>query len=64
MQSQGENNPPHQAGLSNPRQIDSNFSDPYIDIFDSDRIKAIVDQKLEQAMFEKVFFLEIIIIAT
>jgi hypothetical protein len=39
------------------KTMESSLSDPYIDLFDSDRIKAIVDQKLEQAMFEKVFFL-------
>lgn len=39
---------------SNPHQIEPPTTDPYIDLFDVDRIKAVVDQKLEQAMFEKV----------
>jgi hypothetical protein len=38
------------------KTMEPSLSDPYIDLFDSDRVKAIVDQKLEQAMFEKVFF--------
>lgn len=42
--------------FNNSKPIDSSSLDPYSDIFYSNRIKAIVDQKLEQAMFEKVCF--------
>ena len=49
-----ESQTPPVSLLSNPQHLKTSLLDPSSDLFDPDRIKAIVDQKLEQAMFEKV----------
>ena len=42
------------SGDQNLKKLNVMDTDYYREIMDSDRIKAIIDQKLEQAMFEKV----------